>query len=226
MSEFDLSNQPRISYAPEEITTPTRYLPDETTYPDIRKIYFWALMAFVVYKIFTAPVKLPRGKQNPRVRKNPPLTAEWLRYISDRINVVSKDKPSQLLSETIKGIIETEPFDSQQKEFMITLLQDAKAHERSGDMPSSKKKNAAKPFKTNYIDDKYGMSTWIERDRAHIALYNLTNDEMVIEWWDDDVKSMVNDGFLKPKDWKGSAIDYALQIGMIEKEKRPKPRLV
>jgi hypothetical protein len=35
----------------------------------------------------------------------------------------------------------------------------------------------------------------------------------IIEWWDDDVHGAVEDGFLNPRDWHGSAVEYANQMG-------------
>ncbi len=57
--------------------------------------------------------------------------------------------------------------------------------------------------------------TWFERDRAHVELRNDETDETIIEWWDDDLQQAVEDGFLDPKDWWGSAQDHAERMGLI-----------
>lgn len=59
------------------------------------------------------------------------------------------------------------------------------------------------------------LHTWFERDRAHVELRDRVTDETIVEWWDDEVAQMVEDGFLNPKDYKGSAIEYARSVGII-----------
>ncbi len=62
------------------------------------------------------------------------------------------------------------------------------------------------------------VDTWFERDRAHVRLFDEETDDTVIEWWDEDVAQAVEDGFLDPKDYEGSAIEYAESLGLIEEE--------
>ena len=54
------------------------------------------------------------------------------------------------------------------------------------------------------------IHTWFERDRAHVELRRCDNDATIIEWWDEEVSEAVEDGFLSPKDWHGTAYEYAL----------------
>jgi hypothetical protein len=61
------------------------------------------------------------------------------------------------------------------------------------------------------------LDTWFERDRAHVELRDKNTQETLIEWWDEDVSEAVEDGFLDPDDWEGSAIDYARSLGVISK---------
>jgi hypothetical protein len=63
-------------------------------------------------------------------------------------------------------------------------------------------------------DSDYTLETWFERDRKHVEL--LHKGETVCDWWDDAVDEMVEDGFLNPKDWLGSAIEYAKAHGLIK----------
>ena len=58
---------------------------------------------------------------------------------------------------------------------------------------------------------KYRIDTWFERDRAMVALYD--GDQEIATWWDDDVLGL--DGFLDPKDWLKSAIEYARHLGLL-----------
>jgi hypothetical protein len=60
----------------------------------------------------------------------------------------------------------------------------------------------------------YRVETWFERDRAHVQL--LSDDDEILSIWDDEVSELVEDGFLDPRDWLGSAIDYATQAGLIQ----------
>ena len=56
------------------------------------------------------------------------------------------------------------------------------------------------------------VDTWFERDRAHVDLQTLSGDT-IIEWRDEEVEEAVQDGFLSPRDWHGSAVEYANHIG-------------
>lgn len=61
------------------------------------------------------------------------------------------------------------------------------------------------------------LSTWEERDRAHVELINAKNDATIIEWWDDQVGEAIQDGFLNPRKMHESAYDYAVHIGLIRR---------
>ena len=63
---------------------------------------------------------------------------------------------------------------------------------------------------------RYKVSTWFERDRAHVCLQDADTDEAIMEFWDGDVYCLIEDGFIDPRDWKGSMIDYAVHLGIIE----------
>jgi len=60
------------------------------------------------------------------------------------------------------------------------------------------------------------LSTWFERDRAHVALTHKLTDKTLIQWWDEDVESAVEDGYLDPKDYHGSAYAQAEEHGMLD----------
>ena len=63
--------------------------------------------------------------------------------------------------------------------------------------------------------ENFDLYTWFERDRAHVELRNKETDETLIEFWDNEVGEMVEDGFLDPGDWKESLWDYAKYLGII-----------
>ena len=50
--------------------------------------------------------------------------------------------------------------------------------------------------------------TWFERDRAHVELRDMRDKKTLVEWWNEAVKEAVEDGFLSPKDWHGTAYTY------------------
>lgn len=62
---------------------------------------------------------------------------------------------------------------------------------------------------------KTGISTWFERDRKHVHLFHGDENTTIMEWWDDAVTEAVDDGFLNPRDWHGSAIECARSAGLI-----------
>jgi hypothetical protein len=56
--------------------------------------------------------------------------------------------------------------------------------------------------------------TWFERDRQHVELRK--DEKTILEFWDEAVSEAVEDGFLNPRDWEGSIIEYATYLGLIE----------
>ena len=67
------------------------------------------------------------------------------------------------------------------------------------------------------------LETWFERDRQYIGLCNKALDptkrNTIVEWWDEDVTQLVEDGFLDPKRWHESAVDYANHLGITKEIK-------
>lgn len=59
------------------------------------------------------------------------------------------------------------------------------------------------------------LQTWFERDRAHVELRNAQTDATILEFWDEDVSELVEDGFLNPRDWHGSLYEYAAYLGVL-----------
>lgn len=59
------------------------------------------------------------------------------------------------------------------------------------------------------------LSTWFERDRQCVALFDARNDNTLIEWWDSAVSEAVEDGFLNPRDYHSSAYEHAVQLGLL-----------
>ena len=52
-----------------------------------------------------------------------------------------------------------------------------------------------KPYSPFSINDTE-LSTWFERDRAHIELRNLNTGKTILEFWDEEVGEAFEDGFL------------------------------
>jgi hypothetical protein len=62
--------------------------------------------------------------------------------------------------------------------------------------------------------DEYRVDTWFERDRAQVTLYK--GDTEIASWSDEEVGELVEDGYLNPNDWLGSAIEYAQMHGLLK----------
>lgn len=60
------------------------------------------------------------------------------------------------------------------------------------------------------------LHTWFERDRQLVELRDADTEETIIEWIDDDVTQAIEDGFLDPSDWQGSATEYAKELGILK----------
>ena len=82
--------------------------------------------------------------------------------------------------------------------------------DEEGEVEESRKRKPAN--KTVWTRQNTKLDTWFERDRAHVSLETL-NGKTIIEWWDEAVEEAVQDGFLNPKDYHGSAVEYANYIG-------------
>lgn len=60
------------------------------------------------------------------------------------------------------------------------------------------------------------IHTWFERDRACVELRDADTGATICEWWDEDVQAAVENGFLNPRDWHGSAVEYARSVGLMQ----------
>lgn len=66
------------------------------------------------------------------------------------------------------------------------------------------------------VQEPVQVEKWFERDRAHVALQDAAGNT-IIEFWDEDVASLVEDGFLDPRNWGRSLEDYAMHLGVLRK---------
>lgn len=78
-------------------------------------------------------------------------------------------------------------------------------------------------LKESHSSENTAVETWFERDRAYVGLYPAddeggpdTNQDAIVEWWDDAVQEAVEDEFLDPRDWHGSALSYAKSHGLLK----------
>lgn len=82
---------------------------------------------------------------------------------------------------------------------------------------------AAKPYSISDTE----LNTWQERGRLHIALINRNNDRTIMEFWDEDAASLLDDGFLETSGIFGrisdsdrllheSLYEYAVYLGCIK----------
>ena len=59
--------------------------------------------------------------------------------------------------------------------------------------------------------------TWFERDRAHVSLVDKkTEQDTIIEWWDEEVSQAIEDGFLSSRNYHQSAFDYAKSLNLVK----------
>lgn len=63
------------------------------------------------------------------------------------------------------------------------------------------------------IEDTY-LETWFERDRAHVDLRRKSNDETIVEWWDEAVAEAIEDGFLDGRNLHASAFECAQSVSL------------
>lgn len=63
------------------------------------------------------------------------------------------------------------------------------------------------------------LKTWFERDRAHVDLQDRETGRTLIEFWDEDVEQLLEDGFLDRRDLHGSLYRYAIHLGVIKAPK-------
>jgi len=52
------------------------------------------------------------------------------------------------------------------------------------------------------------LYTWDERDSAFIELRDKKTQKTLVEWWDEEVKEVYEDGFLDPQNLHESVYDY------------------
>src|SRR5262245_14913307 len=63
------------------------------------------------------------------------------------------------------------------------------------------------------------LKTWFERDRAHVDLQDRRTGRTLIEFWDEDVGQLLEDGFLDRRDLHSSLYNYAVYLGVIKAPK-------
>jgi hypothetical protein len=73
---------------------------------------------------------------------------------------------------------------------------------------SSVRRNPAGRQRKSWTLNNTRVSTWFERDRAHVFLESKTSGKTLLEFRDDDVAQLVEDGFLDPRNWHGSMLEY------------------
>jgi len=72
----------------------------------------------------------------------------------------------------------------------------------------------------------YTVDTWEERDRLHISLTDSCCDKELLDLWDDDARSAIEDGFIDPRKLLDSTIEYARELGLLGKDDPKKRRFV
>ena len=82
-----------------------------------------------------------------------------------------------------------------------------KSHYLSGKRPK------ANPGPTR---EDVAVETWFERDRSHVRIDDKRTGETLIEWWDEDVEQLFEDGFFKRgRGFENSVLTYAEHLGVL-----------
>lgn len=97
------------------------------------------------------------------------------------------------------------------RELMKKQLRGARRRLRSSSRSAARNPRGKRPVRFSETE----IETWFERDRAHVELRNKKTQKTIIEFWDDDVGQMVEDGFLNPRDWHRSIFEYAQSVGVL-----------
>lgn len=90
---------------------------------------------------------------------------------------------------------------------------------KHGSYRNNPRKKRERAGSVRAVRSDFFVSVWEERDRLHIALKVGKEgewDTTVVDWWDDDARSMFEDGFFKARDLENSVIAYAEEMGLIE----------
>lgn len=62
------------------------------------------------------------------------------------------------------------------------------------------------------------VETWFERDRSHVRIDEKETGRTLIEWWDQDVQQLFEDGFFeRGRRFEQSVLDYGEHLGLLEK---------
>lgn len=92
------------------------------------------------------------------------------------------------------------------------------AYTKSQKNPSFAESTLKKTLMDRWIANEVDVSTWVERDRASVAVQEAKTGKVLVEWWDEDVAAAVEDGFFKSdrpfgklegKTFERSVIEYA-----------------
>lgn len=84
-----------------------------------------------------------------------------------------------------------------------------------------------KTRKTSVLCENLEVTQWFERDRQHVAA-STPAGRTVAEWWDDDVTSMVEDGFFRTRGFVSrgnpidprSVIEYLRDYGLCDRTRK------
>lgn len=58
------------------------------------------------------------------------------------------------------------------------------------------------------------LDTWFERDRALVYLTERSTGRSILGVRDEEVAELAEDGFLDPRAWHRSAVEYANHLGL------------
>lgn len=151
----------------------------------------------------------------------------YIKYIKNHKDSQGKSAPYCIVSHETGKILSSHSTQLKAKKH----LQDMHVHGGNIKMDLSKiitidemLKEAATPkdmrqkFLSKEDRERYEISWWVERDRASVVVTDTKTDKDVFEAWDDDVRELIEDGFIKWEDDQ-SVLDYMEHLGIIKSEK-------
>jgi hypothetical protein len=159
------------------------------------------------------------------------MIAQYKEYYFNYKKVVVQVSGSALIRQTGEKVFEAISDMQESLKLLNKLAQEvgeAEEHARKKEEEKEKSKTGSAKVASAWSYEVYDgdgfvagegsddirVETWFERDHASVIVYK--NGKEVAEWWDDDVRQAVEDGFLDPKDWEGSAIRYCEDMGLLK----------
>lgn len=136
-------------------------------------------------------------RENPRSKHNDEERRQW----------VNNDEGLYNAAQMYEGGVKA--FIRDNREFIDQVIDNVisgskRAHYLAYDKVERNPKQTSRKLRINDTE----IHTWFERGRAHVELRDKKTRQSLLDFWDDNVHELVEDGFLNPRDWHGSMFAY------------------